>query len=240
MSGVNLTFTVPFLSNPVTIPIYIAISCSAVGGIIIGLSGVEAHAFAFPSILSIPTYLGHGFIGEIIGLVVSFIGAAILTYIFGLRGIQEDDDVELNHETYRIPVEIALKDVKDPVFSSGQMGQGIAIEPESDELVAPIAGEITATFDTNHAIGITDKMGSQILIHIGIDTVNLNGKYFQSFVKKGDHVKKGQKLIEFDRKAIEKAGYDCTVMMIILNSADYQINTDLNNADTAALSVATK
>lgn len=232
--GVTLKYKKPF---------YIAISCSAVGGIIIGLSGVEAHAFAFPSILSIPTYLGHGFVGEIIGLLVSFIGAAILTYIFGLRGVQEDDDVELNHETYRIPVEgkkIALKDVKDPVFSSGQMGQGIAIEPESDELVAPISGEITATFDTNHAIGITDKMGSQVLIHIGIDTVNLKGKYFKSFVKKGDHVQKGQKLIEFDRKAIERAGYDCTVMMIILNSADYQISEDLDDADTSALSITTK
>ena len=83
-------------------------------------------------------------------------------------------------------------------------------------------------------------MGSQVLIHIGIDTVNLKGKYFKSFVKKGDHVQKGQKLIEFDRKAIERAGYDCTVMMIILNSADYQISEDLDDADTSALSITTK
>ena len=232
--GVTLKYKKPF---------YIAISSSAVGGVIIGLSGVEAHAFTFPSVLAIPTYLGHGFAGEIIGLLVSFIGAAVLTYMFGLRSAEQDTSSPIKVERYSIPVEgqkIPLAEVNDPVFSSGQMGKGIAIRPNSDELISPISGTVTATFDTNHAIGITDNMGSQVLIHIGIDTVKLQGKYFQPFVKKGDQIKQGQKLIEFDHKSIEQAGYDCTVIMIILNSNDYQIQEDLDDADVNALVLSTK
>lgn len=223
--GVTLKYKKPF---------YIAISCSALGGIVIGLSNVEAHAFAFPSILSIPTYLGHGFIGEIIGLLISFVGAAILTYFWGLPN-------ELNNkEDFRIPVEgkkVSLKDVSDPVFSSGKLGDGIGIVPMSNELVAPISGTITATFKTNHAIGITDDFGTQILIHIGINTVELKGKYFKCLVKKGDKVRKGQKLIIFDYKLIEEAGYDCTVIMTVLNDKDHLINKNLDDSDTNAFSI---
>lgn len=223
--GVTLKYKKPF---------YIAISCSALGGIVIGLSNVEAHAFAFPSILSIPTYLGHGFVGEIIGLIISFVGAAILTYFWGLPN-------ELNNkEDFRIPVEgkkVPLKDVSDPVFSSGKLGDGIGIVPMSNELVAPISGTITATFKTNHAIGITDDFGTQILIHIGINTVELKGKYFKCLVKKGDKVKKGQKLIIFDYKLIEEAGYDCTVIMTVLNDKDHLINKNLDDSDTNAFSI---
>lgn len=223
--GVTLKYKKPF---------YIAISCSALGGIVIGLSNVEAHAFAFPSILSIPTYLGHGFVGEIIGLIISFVGAAILTYFWGLPN-------ELNNkEDFRIPVEgkkVSLKDVSDPVFSSGKLGDGIGIVPMSNELVAPISGTITATFKTNHAIGITDDFGTQILIHIGINTVELKGKYFKCLVKKGDKVRKGQKLIIFDYKLIEEAGYDCTVIMTVLNDKDHLINKNLDDSDTNAFSI---
>ena len=223
--GVTLKYKKPF---------YIAISCSALGGIVIGLSNVEAHAFAFPSILSIPTYLRHGFVGEIIGLIISFVGAAILTYFWGLPN-------ELNNkEDFRIPVEgkkVSLKDVSDPVFSSGKLGDGIGIVPMSNELVAPISGTITATFKTNHAIGITDDFGTQILIHIGINTVELKGKYFKCLVKKGDKVRKGQKLIIFDYKLIEEAGYDCTVIMTVLNDKDHLINKNLDDSDTNAFSI---
>lgn len=229
--GVTLKYKKPF---------YIAISVSAIGGIVIGLSGAQAYAFAFPSILSIPTYLGKGFVWEIVSLIFSFFGAAILTYLFGLSGVKEADENPLDIEYYRIPVEgekIDLKEVNDPLFSSGTIGQGIAIKPNSDEIVAPIDGEVTATFDTGHAIGITDNFGSQVLIHVGIDTVNLKGTYFKNLVKKGQIVKQGQKLIEFDHLAIEKAGYDTTVMMIITNSSEYKIETNLDNTDINALSL---
>ena len=107
----------------------------------------------------------------------------------------------------------------------------------SNELVAPISGTITATFKTNHAIGITDDFGTQILIHIGINTVELKGKYFKCLVKKGDKVRKGQKLIIFDYKLIEEAGYDCTVIMTVLNDKDHLINKNLDDSDTNAFSI---
>lgn len=229
--GVTLKYKKPF---------YIAVLSSSVGGIIIGFSHVEAHAFAFPSVLSIPTYIGHGFIGEIIGLIISFAGAAILTYFFGYQ--DENNSVEISNsvENILMPVKgekIPLKKVDDQVFSSGQMGKGIAIIPASDEIVAPISGKISVTFESNHAIGITDKSGLQILIHIGIDTVNLKGQYFKCLVKKGEEVQKHQKLIKFDRKKIKKAGYDCTVMMIVLNGSNRKIVEDLDNSNDSAIKV---
>ncbi|HAQ3904932.1 TPA: PTS transporter subunit EIIC [Enterococcus faecium] len=242
--GVTLKYKKPF---------YIAIGSSAIGGIIVALAGTQAHAFAFPSLLSIPTYLGTGFIGEIIGLLVSFIGAAVLTYLFGLNGVDESvknkndeptvNPIEAGTESDLImPVsgqKIPLKNVNDEVFSSEKMGKGIAIIPDSSIVVAPVAGKITATFDTNHAIGITDGYGTQILIHLGIDTVSLKGKYFKSFVHDGQEVAKGQKLIEFDYKEIAKTGLDNTVMMIILNSADYKVVPEMNPDENTALTLTT-
>lgn len=231
--GVTLKYKKPF---------YIAIGCSAIGGAVIGLSGVQAHAFAFPSILSIPTYLGHGFVGEIIGLSISFIAAALLTYLFGLRGSEMEKELQVNSEELIMPVEgekIPLSEVKDDVFSSEKMGKGVAIKPVASKIVAPIDGKITATFVTNHAIGMTATTGVQILIHIGIDTVNLKGKYFKSFVKEGEYVKKGQQLIEFDNRAITEAGYDTTVMLIVLNSDHYKFKINLDDSDTRAFNLET-
>ncbi|WP_196592653.1 beta-glucoside-specific PTS transporter subunit IIABC [Pectinatus sottacetonis] len=230
--GVTLKFKKPF---------YIAIGSSAIGGAIIGMSGVYAHAFAFPSILSIPTYLGHGFLGEIAGLLVSFILAAVLTYLFGLPAKNVDSTTKKITEKLIIPVEgekLPLSEVKDKVFSSGQMGQGIAIRPNSNEILAPVSGEVTATFDSKHAIGITDELGTQILIHVGIDTVNLQGKYFKYFAKKGDKIKQGQKLIEFDNNSILQEGYDTTVILIILNSNEYNIAENYNKESTIAIEIS--
>lgn len=235
--GVTLKYKKPF---------YIAIASSAVGGIIIGLAGTQAHAFAFPSLLSIPTYLGHGFVGEMIGLAVSFIGAAVLTYLFGLKGVEaeqsnDDNNTETiqtsDHDELIMPVsgsKTSLSNVNDEVFSSEKMGKGIAIIPTSNKVVAPVSGKITATFPTNHAIGITDSFGTQVLIHLGIDTVNLKGKYFKSLVKDGDTVSQGQELIDFDYEKIADAGFDNTVMMIVLNSKDYKVEPELDtNSDLA-------
>lgn len=223
-------------------PFYIAIGTSALGGMIIGMAGTQAHAFAFPSLLSIPTYLGKGFAGEIIGLLVSFVGAVVLTYLFGLKGVKEDED-STNDEALIMPVEgekISLNQVNDEVFSSGEMGQGIAIKPLSDEILAPMTGTISAVFETNHAIGITNAAGVELLIHIGIDTVELKGKYFERFVNQGDMVKQGERLITFDHQAIKDAGYDNTVMMIVLNSKDYNVEPDMQADETTALNVGVK
>lgn len=116
---------------------------------------------------------------------------------------------------------LPLKEVKDPVFSTEMMGKGVAIIPESDQLFAPADGVLTVMYDSKHAYGIQADSGAEILIHIGIDTVNLAGQFFSTNKKKGERVKKGELLGTFDREAIKKAGYDYTVMLLVTNSTAY-------------------
>lgn len=115
----------------------------------------------------------------------------------------------------------SITKVDDPTFSSGVMGKGIAVVPSEGKIYAPDDGIITATFETNHAIGLHLNNDADVLIHVGIDTVQMQGDGFKALVKKGDHVKAGQEILDFDIDKIKKAGYDPTVMMIILNSKDF-------------------
>ncbi|MBP5272616.1 MAG: PTS glucose transporter subunit IIA, partial [Clostridia bacterium] len=109
----------------------------------------------------------------------------------------------------------------DPVFSGFILGQGIAIEPKEGMLYAPVDGEVANLFETGHAIGLETEEETEVLLHIGIDTVQLNGQYFEPQVKLGDHGRKGQPLIKFDIDAINAAGYKVTTPMIVTNSDDY-------------------
>ena len=116
---------------------------------------------------------------------------------------------------------VPLADVKDEAFASGVLGDGIAIEPSDGELVAPADGEISSTFETHHAVGMTTADGAELLMHIGIDTVKLGGKYFTYLVNEGDKVKKGQPLIRFELEAIKAEGYPVTTPVIVCNTDDY-------------------
>ena len=116
---------------------------------------------------------------------------------------------------------VPLADVKDEAFASGALGDGIAIEPTDGELVAPADGEISSTFETHHAVGMTTADGAELLMHIGIDTVKLGGKHFTYLVNEGDKVKKGQPLIRFDLEAIKAEGYPVTTPLIVCNTDDY-------------------
>lgn len=116
---------------------------------------------------------------------------------------------------------VSLKDVKDEVFSSGAMGQGIAIEPSVGKVYAPADGVITTFFPTKHAIGLTTDKGAEILIHVGMDTVSMDGKGFDAKKEQGDRVKKGDLLLEFDINAIKAAGHPVTTPVIVTNSKDY-------------------
>ena len=116
---------------------------------------------------------------------------------------------------------VPLADVKDEAFASGALGDGIAIEPTDGELVAPADGEISSTFETHHAVGMTTTDGAELLMHIGIDTVKLGGKHFTYLVNEGDKVKKGQPLIRFDIEAIKAEGYPVTTPLIVCNTDDY-------------------
>ena len=116
---------------------------------------------------------------------------------------------------------VPLADVKDEAFASGALGDGIAIEPIDGELVAPADGEISSTFETHHAVGMTTVDGAELLMHIGIDTVKLGGKHFTYLVNEGDKVKKGQPLIRFELEAIKAEGYPVTTTLIVCNTDDY-------------------
>ena len=116
---------------------------------------------------------------------------------------------------------VPLADVKDEAFASGALGDGIAIEPIDGELVAPADGEISSTFETHHAVGMTTADGAELLMHIGIDTVKLGGKHFTYLVNEGDKVKKGQPLIRFELEAIKAEGYPVTTPVIVCNTDDY-------------------
>ena len=116
---------------------------------------------------------------------------------------------------------VPLAEVKDEAFASGALGDGIAIEPAGGELVAPADGEISSTFDTHHAVGMTTVDGAELLMHIGIDTVKLGGKHFTYLVNEGDKVRKGQPLIRFDIEAIKAEGYPVTTPLIVCNTDEY-------------------
>ncbi len=229
-------------------PFYCACVAGAVGGIIVAMSGAGANVASLASILSLPTYLGKGFGVSVIGDVVAFVLGVGLTLAFG--GInapaknQAEAEVVADHaETLAAPVKgtlVTLSDVPDEVFASGTMGQGIAIEPEENVVKSPVAGTVSLVYPTGHAIGITSDKGAEILIHIGIDTVNLKGKHFKALIEQGQKVTVGTPLVEFDYQAIQAAGYAPTVMMIVTNSDQYQVETRSDGAtdDDALMTLA--
>ena len=113
---------------------------------------------------------------------------------------------------------VSLKEVNDPTFAQEMLGKGIAIKPSKGRVVAPVDGEITILFETKHAISIVSEQGVELLIHIGLDTVNLKGENFKTYVKAGDKVKSGDLLIEFDTEKIKEAGYDTITPIVICNT----------------------
>lgn len=117
---------------------------------------------------------------------------------------------------------IPLEQVKDEAFAQGILGKGVAVQPENGEVYAPFNGKVMTFFPTKHAVGLLSDQGLELLIHVGLDTVNLNGKYFTACVKEGDRVAKGQKLLEFDMEQMKKEGYVLDTPVIVTNYDAYQ------------------
>lgn len=118
---------------------------------------------------------------------------------------------------------INLDDVNDEVFRTGMMGKGVAIKPYDNIVTSPISGKIITIFPTKHAIGIQGANGEELILHIGIETVALNGKYFEVLVKEGQYVDAGESLAEVEFKKIEGQGYDTTIIVVISNSQEFNI-----------------
>ena len=129
---------------------------------------------------------------------------------------------------------VALEDVEDEAFSSKVLGEGVAIEPTKGELYAPCDGKVEMVFDTKHAINLVSSTGCEILLHIGIDTVKLNGEFFEAHVSDGQEVHKGDLLISFDIDGIKQAGYKTTTPMIICNTDDYASVSTVASGSIAA------
>ncbi|MDU7242206.1 beta-glucoside-specific PTS transporter subunit IIABC [Clostridium sp.] len=212
-----------------TIPI-LAIA-GGVGGAICGAFGVTCNAYVFHNIFSAPVYTP--FIGYVLGVGTALILGTVLAYMFGLKeeeikemeaekvsDIKEDDN---KIEELVAPIkgkQINLSEVEDEVFASGAVGVGMAIVPSKGEVVAPINGVVSTIFPTKHAIGIVSDNGTEILIHVGLNTVALDGKYYDVNVNAGDKVKKGQKLLSFDIDAIKKEGYSTVTPVLVTNASD--------------------
>ncbi|SFH42527.1 PTS system, beta-glucosides-specific IIC component [Priestia megaterium] len=218
-----------------TVP-YVAIA-GAVGGAINGLLGVKGITFAFPSLLSISAFLPIG--SYTIGVLAALVCGALLTILFGFEdkkqqevasNQQEIDNKPENKPSLMKTASIVspltgdvklLNQVNDQVFSSGALGKGIAIEPNTGNAFSPVDGVVSTLFPTGHAIGITSDEGIEILIHIGIDTVQLDGKHYEPQIKQGDRVKQGDLLVNFDIERIKEAGYQVTTPIIITNTVNY-------------------
>lgn len=128
---------------------------------------------------------------------------------------------------------IAMKDIQDAAFASGALGKGVGIEPIAGEVYAPCDGRISVVFNTKHAIGLESENGAEVLIHIGINTVNLGGKYFDVKVKEGDIVKQGQLIAEVDLEGIKSEGYSLETPLLITNADEYEtVQTKIGEVDT--------
>ena len=231
--GVNLRFRKPF---------FLSLIAGAIGGglaSILGLAGTGSGITIIPGTM---LYAGNGQLPLYLLMVaVSFALGFALTYMFGYedekevateveteRLVQEETTgnipASLQNETLVTPIVgdvVALADVNDPVFSSGAMGQGIAVKPSQGVVYAPADAEVSIAFPTGHAFGLKTTDGAEVLIHVGIDTVSMDGEGFEAKVAQGDKVKAGDVLGTFDSNKIAAAGLDDTTMVIVTNTADY-------------------
>lgn len=231
--GVNLRFRKPF---------FLSLIAGAIGGGLASILGLAGNGSGITIIPGTMLYVGNGQLVQYILMVaVSFALGFALTYMFGYedeeevateaateRLVQEETTgnipAALQNETLVTPIVgdvVALADVNDPVFSSGAMGQGIAVKPSQGVVYAPADAEVSIAFPTGHAFGLKTTDGAEVLIHVGIDTVSMNGEGFEAKVAQGDKVKAGDVLGTFDSNKIAAAGLDDTTMVIVTNTADY-------------------
>lgn len=226
--GVNLRFKTP---------LYAAMIGGAVGGLFMGIFRVRNFSGGSPGLLTLPSYIGdntlsffyYACIGAIISIIVTFIATLILYKDPIVDEVTEPNKSEtkgklhINGATILSPMQGTLhnlKHVNDGMFSEEILGQGVAIEPSEGTVVSPINGIVSAVFDSKHAIGLTSEDGIELLIHIGIDTVQLNGEGYEYLIQKGQEVQIGDKLIQFDLMGIKSKGYKTITPIVITNSSE--------------------
>lgn len=243
-------------------PVVAAAIAAGIGGIVGGLLHVSLY-IAQNCIMAIPAFIGEkgmsNLLYGIIMIVVSFVASFVLTFIFGFEDAEPEQEEKKTEskEAEKTPqnntkplvekIELcapvsgtvkALSDVPDKTFAEKVLGDGAAIIPEEGKIYAPADGTVANIMDSKHGIMFVTDSGAEVLIHIGLDTVNLKGKYFKSYVSDGDKVKKGTLLVEFDLEAIKGEGYNLITPMVVTNISDYikavcmeKDNTAINAGD---------
>lgn len=227
-------------------PFYASLIGGAVGGCFYGLFSVKTTAFSIPGITSLPTYMMKGtnnFQLALIGIALSFIVSLLVTIFLGFKesvtAVNEQaaenpnhaagtENQQLTKQTSPFEVQapmsgkvIPLSEVNDSVFSSEMMGKGVAILPDKGVVQAPFSGKVVTVTPTKHAIGLVSDDGIELLIHVGIDTVSLNGQFFDVLVKEGDEIKTGDHLLSFDIEGIQSNHLDVVTPIIVTNSTQY-------------------
>lgn len=231
--GVNLRFRKPF---------FLSLIAGAIGGAVASLLGLAGNGFGITIIPGTLLYVDGQLPQYFLMVAVSFAAGFALTYLFGYEDEEpvagkpsaveketaalanEATTAFLSEETLVSPLSgnvVTLENVNDPVFSSGAMGKGLAVKPSEGVVYAPADAEVTIAFETGHAYGLKTASGAEILIHIGIDTVSMNGNGFEKLVAAGDKVKAGTPIAKFDVAKIAEAGLDDTTMIIVTNTADF-------------------
>ena len=229
--GVNLRFGKPFIMGLIA---------GAAGGWLASILNLAGTGFGVTIVPGTLLYLNGQVLKYVIMVLVTLALGFALTWIFGYKEEEveaqkevvaediasaESTPVVLQAETIAAPLKgevVALENVNDPVFSSGAMGKGAAIKPSGNQVVAPFDGEVQIAFPTGHAYGLKSDKGAEVLIHIGIDTVSLDGKGFDAKVQANQRIKKGDVLATFDSSVITEAGLDDTTMVIVTNTADFE------------------
>ena len=210
--GVNLRFVKPLVCGMVG---------AAAGSLVGAMFGIGATSYGVTGIPGFLITLDFT-VQYIILLAVAFVVTFVLTWIVWKE--ETEDTKPSDSKKAYVPVKgnvIDREDIPDATFASGVLGDGVGIEPQSGVIVAPFDGEIVSVVDTKHAVGIKNAEGMELLIHVGVDTVKMNGEGFELLVKEGDVVKKGQKLIKFDIKKIEAAGFSATTAVLLTNSDEF-------------------
>lgn len=222
--GVNLRLKTPMICGCIA---------GAAGGAVDGAFRAVSWSYNMPGIATIPAYFKSGytnqFIGLLLSILVSFLLGAILTWIVGFKEENTEENIEISNADKEelllsSPVKgkiIPISEVKDEGFASKELGDGVGIIPSDGKVYAPCDGKVEVLFPTGHAIGMSADT-VEVLIHIGIDTVELNGEGFEAHIQQGDYVKKGDLLVTFDKEYIEKKGYDSTVIFIVTDKGEKQ------------------
>ena len=224
------------IALPLKRPFYFTLLSSAIGGAMLGAFGTKGYVMGGLGLFQIPTFISSSgidmtVIGGVISAMVAMVLAFILTFLFGVKlkdnAPVENEENKMNKKSFIMNSPLTglaqdLSEVPDEAFSSKALGNGVAVKPEVGKLLAPVSGTVSVLFNTGHAIGITTDDGLELLIHIGIDTVQLNGQHFKAHVEQGDRVEENQFLIEFDIEAIHAAGYDTVTPIVVTNFDQYQ------------------